>query len=66
MKKNIKFVYQDVCESMVALKAFINLRDSRPEFDLMKEKGAVGFPCIVVNDGEKIIVGYNEEALGEL
>jgi glutaredoxin-related protein len=63
LKKNVKFVYQDISESMLALKNFLKLRESRPEFIPIKERGAIGLPCIVVNDGEKIIFEYDEEAL---
>ena len=66
MKKNVQFDYQNTSESLAAFKAFVNLRESRPEFSQAKEQGSIGFPCIVVNDGEKIIVGHNEEALAQL
>ena len=66
MRKNIKFVYQDTSESIAALKVFVNLRESRPEFNQVKESGGVGFPCIVVNEGEKVIIGNNEEAWDKL
>ena len=51
---------------MAALKAFLKLRDSQPEFNPVKERGSVGFPCIVVNEGEKVIIGNNEEAWDKL
>ena len=39
---------------MLPLKQFLAYRDTRPEFDAIKEAGRVGLPCIVVNKGEKI------------
>jgi len=59
-------VYQDISESILALKKFLSYRESHSEFDKTKEKGAVGLPCIVVNDGERIILGFDEEVLGSL
>ena len=66
LKKNVKFAYQDMSESILALKTFLKIRESRPEFDQVKERGLVGIPCTVVNDGEKIIIDYDEEALDKL
>ena len=42
------------------LKRFLKYRDTRPEFNTIKEAGKIGIPCIVINDGEKIIFDYNE------
>ena len=46
---------------MQGLRNFVNFRESRPEFDLVKKNGGIGFPCFVINDGEKIFIGYNED-----
>ena len=56
-QNNIKFAYLDITESMLALKQFIGYRETRSEFDSVKERGALGVPCIVVEGGEKIILG---------
>lgn len=45
---------------MLNLKKFLRYRDEYAEFDQIKEKGSIGLPCIVVNDGEKIIFDYRE------
>jgi len=42
------------------LKRFLKYRDNRPEFQKIKEKGNIGLPCIVVNNGEEILFDYNE------
>jgi glutaredoxin-related protein len=39
---------------------FLKFRDNRSEFDPVKEKGSIGLPCIVVNDGEKIILNFEK------
>lgn len=33
------------------LKEFLQLRDSNPIFDRVKEKGTIGIPCFVLEDG---------------
>lgn len=45
---------------MFNLKKFLKLRDTRKEFDEIKRLGKIGIPCIVINDGEKIIFDYKE------
>lgn len=57
-QNGIKFKYRDITENMMNLKLFLKLRDNRPEFNEIKEKGQVGLPCIVVGREEKIIFDY--------
>lgn len=45
---------------MLNLKRFLKYRDNYPEFQEIKDSGIVGLPCIVINDGEKILFDYNE------
>lgn len=59
-ENNIKYAYLDVSEGMLNLKKFLKYRDNFSEFDKIKEKGSIGLPCIVVNDGEEILFDYNE------
>lgn len=59
-EKNIEFIYLDITENMLNLKKFLKYRDNRPEFDSIKEAGRVGLPCIVINDGEKIVFEVKE------
>ncbi len=59
-ENNINHVYLDITESMLNLKKFLKLRDTREEFDEIKRLGKIGIPCIVINDGEKIIFDYKE------
>ena len=60
MSKEIKHVYLDVSEGMLNLKMFLKYRDHYKEFDEIKKKGSIGLPCIVVNDGERIIFDHHE------
>lgn len=57
---NVKFLYLDITENMLNLKMFLKYRDNYKEFIEVKEAGRVGLPCIVINDGERIIFDYNE------
>lgn len=52
---DIKFVYMDITEGLFNLKTYLKLRDTRPEFDEIKERGIVGIPFIMINNGEKLI-----------
>ncbi len=64
--KEIEYVYLDITESMLSLKTFLKFRDSRPEFDEIRKVGRVGLPCIVVNNGEKVILDFTEAVLEDL
>lgn len=55
----IKFAYIDITEGLYNLKAYLKLRDTRPEFDSIKSMGIIGIPFIMINDGEKLI--FDEE-----
>ena len=57
---NVEYTLIDMTDSMATLKAFLHYRDNFKEFDAIKEQGRVGLPCIVINDGEKIIFGQPE------
>lgn len=63
-KHGIEFTYVDIAEGIPQLKAFLKYRENRPEFDRVKKAGAVGLPCIVVNDGEKVL--FQDLSLDEL
>ena len=65
-KNNVNYICLDITEGMLYLKMFLKYRDNRPEFDDIRKKGRVGVPCIVVNDGEKIIFDLTEAVLEEL
>lgn len=52
---NINYVYIDISENMLNLKMYLKYRDTRPEFEEIKQKGRVGIPFIVINNGEKLI-----------
>jgi glutaredoxin-related protein len=57
-KNNINYIEMDITKNLLFLKMFLKFRDNRSEFDSVKEKGSIGLPCIVVNDGEEIILNF--------
>lgn len=46
----IPYVYMDITGNLMFLKRFLKLRE-RPEFDAIREKGQIGIPCILREDG---------------
>ena len=61
-ENGIAFDYVDMTGSMLNLRDFLKYRDSSEAFAPVKARGAVGVPCIVINDGEKIILGMPDLA----
>jgi glutaredoxin-related protein len=64
-RHQIRFTFIDVLDSLGKLKMFMKYRDSRPEFDAVRNSGAVGIPFILVNDGEWASLGPATEELAE-
>jgi glutaredoxin-related protein len=50
----IRFTFIDILGSLGKLKMFLKHRDSLPLFDAVKQKGSIGIPLLVVDDGEWI------------
>jgi glutaredoxin-related protein len=61
---DISFEYIDITDSIRNLKIYLKLRDTRPEFDEIKEIGRVGIPFIMIDNGEKFI--FDKPKLDEL
>lgn len=49
--KGIEVELINITSSMVNLKEFLNLRDTRSEFDEIKKEGCVGIPCLLKDNG---------------
>ena len=47
----VPYEYHDFSRELPALKEFLNLRDSLPVFDEVRQRGAIGIPCIVEENG---------------
>ena len=45
----------DIGKQARNLKEFLALRDYHPAFDKVRERGTIGIPCFVKDDGEVVI-----------
>jgi len=59
-QNEVKHTYVEITKSMGNLGTFLKYRDNHASFKEIKEKGRIGLPCIIINDGEKIIFGMPE------
>lgn len=50
-KEKVKHQYIDITASTANMKEFLKLRDSRKEYDEIKEYGLIGIPSFVFEDG---------------
>ena len=50
-RANVAYEYLDFTASLRNLKEFLVIRDGNPVFDGVREKGSIGIPCIVKEDG---------------
>ena len=44
--------YVDIAENVANLRAFLQLRDHEAVFELVRERGSIGIPAFVREDGE--------------
>ena len=49
-KKGLSYTYKDITGTMIFLKEFLHLRDSREDFQAVKEGGYVGIPCFLFDE----------------
>ncbi len=47
----VAFVYLSITDSLLAMKQFLKLRESREEFAPIRQRGQIGIPCILAEDG---------------
>ena len=50
-KANVEFEFLDFADALLNLKEFLKIRDENPRFDAVREKGSIGIPAIVKEDG---------------
>lgn len=50
-KAGVTYEYLDFADSLKNLKEFLTIRDSSPVFEAVREKGSIGIPCILRDDG---------------
>lgn len=51
VENNEHYEVIDIGEQAKNLKEFLQLRDSSPKFDKVKERGTIGIPCFILEDG---------------
>ena len=50
-KAGVDYVFLEFNDELKNLKEFLSLRDSLAIFNVVKENGGIGIPCIVDDDG---------------
>ena len=50
-KANMEFEFLDFADSLLYLKEFLAIRDGNDQFNAAREKGSIGIPAIVKEDG---------------
>ena len=50
-KANVEFEFLDFADSLLNLKEFLKIRDENEHFNAVREKGSIGIPTIVKEDG---------------
>ncbi len=50
-KAGVSYEYLDFADSLLHLKEFLAIREGNPLFDVVRENGGIGIPCIVKEDG---------------
>lgn len=50
-RAGVAYEYLDFSDDLKNLKEFLTIRDGSPLFDEVREKGGIGIPCIVKEEG---------------
>ena len=50
-RAGVAYEYKDFGDDLRALKEFLTIRDGSAVFDPVREKGSIGIPCILREDG---------------
>ncbi|KGQ33219.1 hypothetical protein JP34_08480 [Gallibacterium anatis] len=58
---NVEYEEAEIQSSLSNLKQFLALRDSRSEFDNIKQRGGIGIPALVL-DNDKIVLDVEKLA----
>jgi glutaredoxin-related protein len=63
----VRFTFIDILNSLGKLKMFLKYRDSLPIFEAIQQKGSIGIPFLVVDDGAWVsLEGPSEPMLERL
>ncbi|KGQ67585.1 hypothetical protein [Gallibacterium anatis] len=52
---NVEYEEAEIQSSLSNLKQFLALRDSRSEFDNIKQRGGIGIPALVLENGKIVL-----------
>lgn len=50
-RAEVAYEYRDFGRSLLYLKEFLTIRDANAMFDEVRQKGSIGIPCLVEEDG---------------
>ena len=50
-ESGVEFLYLDIGEKLLYLKQFLKIRDGNECFEAVRQRGQIGIPCIVREDG---------------
>ena len=56
-RAGVEYEYLDFSDSLMNLRAFLAIRDASDLFDEVRERGAIGIPCLV-DDGGNISLDW--------
>jgi glutaredoxin-related protein len=59
----VRYSFIDILGSLGKLKMFLKYRDTVKEFEKVREKGSIGIPFLIVNDGEWYTLDAPSEAM---
>jgi glutaredoxin-related protein len=54
-KAGVSYEYLDFADDLKNLKEFLAIRESDPQFDEVRQKGGIGIPCIVTEEGKILL-----------
>ncbi|MGL4763938.1 MAG: hypothetical protein ACRC2N_02700 [Aeromonas sp.] len=59
LKENkVDFDFKDISSSFPALKEYLNIRETNPMYEEVKNKGGLGIPCFL--KGEKVTLNLDD------
>lgn len=50
-RAGVPYEYLDFAQELKNLKEFLEIRDREPQYEAVRQRGSIGIPCIVREDG---------------
>ncbi|PIE98840.1 MAG: hypothetical protein CR988_01295 [Treponema sp.] len=63
--KGVKFEYFNITDNLSHLKFFLKFRDNNSDFDELKNRGIIGIPCLMCDNGNRFIFDIENTDLSE-